>query len=118
MAKWQKKANKLLKSHYSKRDGFYIRIVATQYPKPTFAFLIYEEGEKLTELAVYNPEEFVEDINDAWEIIKPHYEKWLKEQKNRNDEEDEEDEEDEDEEKPKRKKKSRRKSKKRKIKRD
>ena len=117
---WQKRANKLLKPHYSKRkigdSNFYVRLVATRFPKPTFAIAIWEDGEKLGEFAIFNPDEFVEDVQDAWEqFIRPEYERWLDEQ---NDRDYENEDEDEEEDRPKRRKKASKRRSKRKIKRD
>ena len=126
MASWQKKANKLLRQHYSKRDNMLLRFLATQYPKPTIAVVIWDEGEKLGDFAIWDVEQFIEDLQDAWDIIKPYHNKWVKERqkqkrKQRDEEEDyeeEEYEEEEEEETPKRRKKATKKTTKRKIKRD
>ena len=68
-----RRVNELLRSTYhSKRvngDIYAFRFMFTRYPEPTLSVIIYENRQKLTEIPIRNLEEFVDAINQAYDVL-------------------------------------------------
>ena len=68
-----RRVNEVLRpTYHSKRvngDLYAFRFMFTRYPKPTISLIVYENRDKLFEIPIQNIEEFVNAIDEAYEIL-------------------------------------------------
>jgi len=68
-----RRVNEVLRSTYHSRrqngDIYAFRLMFTKYPEPTLSVVIYENRQKLTEIPIRNLDEFIDAIDQAYEIL-------------------------------------------------
>ena len=67
---WMKEVNEILSSLRFRDGNVYVRFLATQFPKPTIAIAVYDDGEKIFERPIQRLAEFIDDLKDAYEVCK------------------------------------------------
>jgi len=68
-----KRVNEVLRPTYqykrSNGDFYAFRLMFTKYPNPTLSLVFYENRQKIAEIPIRNLNEFIEAIDQAYEIM-------------------------------------------------